>query len=299
MEALLRSWETWVEFARRSHGDAAISKARRIHLLRLTVKRLRAYVQMVRPVLRQSDYSGEDLFLRDIARSLARSRDHTVALQTIARLGRQHRKNSARKVLKSAKKTLKKSGVRPEAIEGVGGTADVAALAIERLQDSLRRVAVIEPKATGWAVIEGGLFKTCRRARNRYAQWLKSYEPKLAHECRKYTKYLMFQLEILEPVNPKKIREMCRRLSELEDKLGQLNDFVTLGHELREEMIKGKLAASTKRSIDRLARRSSKQLKKNCHRAGEKCFKKGPNAIVKGLENDWIRWGAMTSAAFK
>jgi CHAD domain-containing protein len=242
------------------------------------------------------EYRAENRLLRDTALGLAGSRDHTVALRTMEQLGRKSESAKARKALRKARRAIERSGV--DAGECGGGlvTEEATRAAIEALGESCRRFGLIEARATGWAVMEGGLYHTYRRARNRFSRWRKTSDPAQGHDCRKYAKYLLFQIELLEDMDSARIGKLRAEFTKLETRLGKLNDLVTLDGMLERERAEGRISPEVHKIVRRLARRKAKKLGKAGRRTGGKLLRPPAERFVKGIEEDWREWRGLDEA---
>jgi CHAD domain-containing protein len=68
-----------------------------LHFVRVTIKRLRAILRLIRPAIKKRAFDRENLRLRTVARRLSIARDADVARQTLATLpfAKQSEKDSA------------------------------------------------------------------------------------------------------------------------------------------------------------------------------------------------------------
>jgi CHAD domain-containing protein len=267
-----------------------------VHLLRVSVKRLRAFLALLRPALGREAYRREDRFLRDIARSLATTRDRQVAVRTVGRLQKLASGKRAKRALAKAEAALGRVAANAPGDRAAGAETeagpDPVGSAVTRLHDAFARIQALEAGNGGWEVLAPGFRDTYRRARRRFATWLDSGAARDAHDCRKHVKYLMFQLELVEPANRRRISRCRARLSKLETKLGQIQDCRVLAGMVARLAEDGGLTRREAGVVTALCGKRSRSLSVRCVRLGRKVFARRPRKFLDRLDRDWRRWRA-------
>lgn len=268
-------------------GDVVVEGPEHVHGLRTTIKRLRAYLRLVRSNLENGYFFEKNAVLRDSAQGLAHFRDRTVILQTADELLEGARAPDLRDALQRMREFLVR--VLPD-----GDGADTIRRAARDAEATLRAMAVSFEgralEAPGWEMLQGGLRRTYRKARRLMRRWIQSRRIEDAHEWRKFSKYLMFQIQLVEKAWPEQLRKLRKRLSRLETYLGKAHDL---------DMLESAFIALTPEcDMDtdacRLARnamiRRRESLVRQAKKLGGKIYDDPPRDFVGAIGKRWRRW---------
>src|SRR6185437_15466984 len=187
-------------------GGRVISD-KRVHEARKELKKARATLRLLRPVLGRTVYARENTTLRDAARPLSRIRDGKVLLDSLdlvmERFGAVAHAvptDGLRRAL-----TRERTRVRRDALKGV------AALAAHResLHKAHERAGRWAVGDHGWSVVGAGLARVYSKGRKALAEAERDRTPANLHEWRKQVKYLWHQLQALQPLWPGPVGELA------------------------------------------------------------------------------------------
>ncbi|CAF0693029.1 CHAD domain-containing protein [Candidatus Methylacidithermus pantelleriae] len=244
------------------HDLPKLSESERVHRLRTGSKRLRAYLQMIRPFLPKTEYGRIDAALKKAARDLSSQRDERVIIQTLREvlpdLPKPYRPVLGRLCASWDRNERARTGKDP--FLGNGGCTS-----LQEPENVLREcTAVILRHPTfrsGFPTkLLLGVVATYRRARKRMRQAAKKGESRSFHAWRKYCKYLFYQLELLLRWRRcPRLERLRKEVRWLEQTLGKLHDYVILRERLLE-------------CPWRSCRRARKQLQKRIEDLGERCL---------------------------
>lgn len=196
--------------------DAAVAT----HEVRKCCKKVRALLRLVRPVL--PDYADENADFRDIAQSLAGSRDAKVLLDTCDLL------------IEGAPEETHKAlfaPVRRQLVHDLGKHSHGEA-ASKDLHKARKLLEKARKRSEGWVLggddwdaLGGGLGRIVREARK--AERAVHAEPSATnyHELRKLMKYHWYHARLLEPIWPGMMHQRAGELSGLADLLGLHHDI--------------------------------------------------------------------------
>ncbi len=278
-------------------ADARIEHGRRpldteVHDLRLTVKRLRALLRLLRAALDGDDYRHRNASLRDTARTLAPLRDRQVALERLEKLRRKHADRRTRKALEHAiaeRAPAIAEAPSPAALNGDSITRQ-AILALEEFVAPFH-AEILEP-GDHTTLGTSGLAATYRHARRQLSRWKKSGRRAHAHDFRKVVKALMFQADFVQPLDPARFETLRERLSDLGHLLGRHHDLVMLDAEIRAlDPVGGFTAADQEKILDLLGARLRK-LEDRSRKAGRKLFAPSPKKFTASLRKLCERRGS-------
>ena len=201
-----------------------------IHDVRKRCKKLRGLVRLVRPGL-GDEYDHANAAFRDAARELSPLRDAHALQGTFGDLveaesGQQPRGTAA--VMRALEEQAADAsrGLR----EGDERLARAAAL----LEGARARI-------DGWPldddpdVLEAGIAKTYRRARNAFRASLEAPSTATLHEWRKRVKYGWYHARLLRDSAPSVLGPLAKRFHDLSGALGDDHDLAVFVEALREE----------------------------------------------------------------
>lgn len=196
-----------------------------IHETRKLCKKARGLARLVRPALGE-DYTPTNRFFRDAARQLSPIRDPHAISGTFEDLG--------------AVPGLLGETVANKTGDQLAERAEEATQRIlENERDRITRASKLIEEARSQSVdwdipdefepIGGGVAKTYKRGRKRFAEAHQTRDSDVFHEWRKRVKYLWYQTRLLRDSAPSVLRPLASRLHDLSDALGDSHDLVVLG----------------------------------------------------------------------
>lgn len=251
--------------------------AQEVHFLRTTTKRLRALLQLIRPVIEGTVFERENARLKKAAFRLAPFRDRAVAGETLKALG----KSSAilwQSGLADCVGKVRSAGSRRSAMRAAGRDLEQSRLGFHRLRI----------RGEGWAAFGPGLMKIYRQTRRRMKEAYAHPSDEGFHRWRIRVKQLDYLLQWLDPVWPKHFSKMRRNLHELEKKLGADHDLVVLLHLLEETPCDFDDAAVEQ--VKRAAAKKSGDLRRVSAPLGAKALGVTPRGFRRACERRWRAW---------
>ena len=250
-----------------------------VHLVRVTVKRLRAILRLLRPVISKTAFERENIRLRTAARRLSASRDADVARQTLATL--------------RSSKTREGDGVTVAfATFGNNGEPDISksmsqiGLDLERTRQSLHRLRI---SGREWKAIEPGLREVYRQCRRRMRRALGQGDDDAFHKWRIRVKNLYYELQMLQPVWPDRLNKMVAGLAELQDKIGADHDLAVLKRSLQKSPDTFGGSESVEQILNALNNRRRK-LKLITEPLGKTIFDQKSSGFVREMSGHWTDW---------
>lgn len=193
-----------------------------VHELRKALKRSRAVLRLLRPVVGAEAYGRENAALRDAARPWGPARDAVVLLRTAEDVAGGDRAADD-PVL--------------ERLRGSTTAARAAALGTEHLREQTRRV-LLEVRTRVAALTSGpawdgaepgpGIAWVLEKARKHLARAADHPDPELLHRWRKDVKYLAYQAGLLTGWVEEDIAELAEDLADLGSLLGDEHDLTVL-----------------------------------------------------------------------
>ena len=197
----------------------AAQRSEDLHSVRVTIKRLRAILRLIRPVISKVAFTRENAHLRKAARRLAFSRDTTIARKTLDALSRSVSRPDRLKAFGAALASFDEQAVPISAI-------NKAMKQVGRdLQQSARRLERLRIAQPGWKAVGPGLCKVYSQARRRMVAALQTDDDDSYHRWRTRVKNLYHELRMLAPDASKQFGPLIACLKELESNLGSNQDI--------------------------------------------------------------------------
>ncbi len=249
-----------------------------VHEVRLDLKRARATLRLLRECIGVDAYRRENLCMRDAARPLTTVRDANVLLKTLHRLDPAAQARQKEDFVRQLSRVLRRErrAVR-QRLRQQDVTAAAAALVAVK-----RRLQRAPEAGRDRATLGTGVKRAYKSGREAFAQVRQRPTDESLHEWRKQTKYLANQLEILLPLNPKRLAKSCKRSSRLAKHLGEDHDLALLGGKIF-QYAKGPYAASQNDAVAELISRLVRQrkaLQSKAYRLGRRLYGTQPRRIA-------------------
>lgn len=257
--------------------DGVVEQTELVHRLRVRIKRARAQLRLLRPVLERSSWQSLDAGLRELARHLAPSRDATVLLTTLDEIGREARVPAP--VCEHVRRRL--------GINQIQVLADVELLA----NDAKRLAASFAPggalhdaipafvASRSWQrkLFLRELRRTYRAGRRKLRAIETMAERASAlHDFRKQVKYHAHQLLLLPP--DKHLRKRGERLAHLGSLLGAHHDLSELEQRVVVTLSPGELSTL----LPALLRRKT-QIERKALQLAERLYARKPRRFLRWL----------------
>ena len=195
-------------------GDPESDEA--IHDARRRVKKIRAVIRLVRPVLDKSYRTGVDPELRRVSRMLAPVADGQGVIDTLNVLARRYRKALPRRAVAALRADLVE---RERRIDARADAHHVLQRATRALRAQRRQIKEWKLNAEGFSAIAPGLKESVRRSRHAMAVAWAHPTPRHFHSWRRYVKDHWFHVRLLEAHCGNHLVPVQRRLEALDGML--------------------------------------------------------------------------------
>jgi CHAD domain-containing protein len=252
------------------------SNAARIHDFRRAVKRFRALLRLIPPPL---DEAARQLrnHARDLARDLGRSRDAQSALDAIADLAKKKDRNGLSE--RNIKSISDRLAARRQSAERVQLTPQTK-------NDLLAWIASADAALRSWPLdapdtpIIDGIVSAYRRTRRDWPRKWSAATPEEIHEFRQRIVVHRFQLELIEPLNPKLVLKWIAAAQRLRGQLGRHQDLDVL----RRLCAAGQPLAPWQRRLAPLIDRRQRDHLGSASRSAERILAASPKSFRKKIE---------------
>ncbi|MBP2161417.1 MULTISPECIES: CHAD domain-containing protein [Asticcacaulis] len=286
---VLEKWDDFEDGVRRvileqldDMDRASVDDAGLVHALRLSCKKIRAWLRLLRDALGDEAFKSENRIFRDLSRRLSVQRDADVLHESVESLRDAFPGEAHAGDISAARSAL--PDVTPENGNIASVLADVAVIAA----DARQRIAELPlERRDRKAALKQAYRKSCRREKKarRAARDLTADN---LHEWRKQVKALYYQIQLVRDVWPKRIRRLGARLKTLAKTLGHHHDLAVLEEQLLASHMP--LPPQRLQSIRKLIHHRLEAEGNKAVRQGRKVSRASCGNFTKGLARRWKTW---------
>ena len=250
-----------------------------VHEARKDLKKLRATLKLVRPLIGDKTYGRENARFRDAGRALSDVRDAQVRAQTIDALAKRFSDDPPPGGWWTLRALL---------VDDASGNGALESLR-EQVSDEIERGdQAIEDwplGANGFDLLGPGLKRAYSRGRRRFRDARKDPSDERLHEWRKRSKDLWYHLRLVRRAWPEVMTTTADEAHELSDRLGDDHDLVVLTADL--EDARPPLSHEQLEHLRKLIGKRRKELQGEAFAYGERLFAEKPKRFVERIERYW------------
>jgi len=245
-----------------------------VHDVRVSGKRIRAWLRLLRDAMGDEAYRRENTAVRDLGQLFRRRRDSEVLIETLDGLSNAGSEAFGAEAVAQLKALLH---LDAEIAEAEVPFAEAMTRVREVLFQAHRRVEKLE---LGHGHPERTFRRIWRQARTAYRAARDTPDTNSLHEWRKQAKYLRYQLEALKDIWPKRVKRWTGTLKAQAEVLGYDHDLAVLAEKLTDGP-----------QLDEIAR-LRRGLQTKVLRRAHRFYKPKPKAVGGLLTARWKRWRA-------
>jgi len=203
-----------------------------IHEIRKSIKRIRAILRLIREEIGYSSYYRENVFYRDIGRSISDLRTYNVLVLMLEDL----KNNLDGSITTEALEPLIESvGMqREKLLFGILSDKRILYDLSVKFAEARSRIAELPIEKDSFEVFSGGIYRMYRQGKDLFLSVRKDPSMHQLHDLRKRMKYLWYQIEIIRPIYPGPLKAYASSLENIADKLGVYHDLAVLSKYLNE-----------------------------------------------------------------
>ncbi len=194
-----------------------------IHEIRRSTKRMRSILRLFRDEIGYSNYYRENRAFRDLSRLLSPVRDFYVRHQLVETIENRVPDlipgNDFRTLQDHLKLLVEREKER--IIWNGGGFENV----LSEMSLAERRLNLYCKVSNGFNSVRYGLRRSYKQGHRMVDRGLRLNNAELLHEYRKRTKYLLFQMEVMQPLFPKLLKAYATAIEKHDKLLGEICDL--------------------------------------------------------------------------
>jgi len=262
-----------------------------IHEVRRSIKRIRAVLRLIRDEIGYSHYLRENLFYRDVARRMAPVRDSYVLCQTVKSLETNHPDlisvNHYACLMDHLSLQIEKDLER--FMESSGDFKQV----LEDITQARERIDQYCELRNGYVSIRKGIRRVYRRGRIHHSRIGPPFDVDLFHEYRKNSKYLQFQMELIQPVYPKLLKAYAGTIDKHTELLGDLRDYDRLDLYIQNALPK-EIPSTTRKKLLEMIRHQKEDMLVKILSKSQMIYAEKPKEFIKRIKVYWNHYYQLT-----
>ena len=272
--------------ARELLAQQGTSDEEAVHEARKSVKKARAVLRLLRPVLGQ-DYRQNNAELREVGHCLSALRDAKALLEMLDQMNQKYRKQLGDRSLAAARHALVE---RKEQCQREMEEKNVWPELRRQLQQVSQRVESWSlPDDRDFAALADGLKRVFRDGRQAFARAYDDPRPEHFHDWRKRAKDHWYHLRLLEKSWPAVMEGYAEGVKQLEQKLGDDHNLVVLRDTVVSDPEKFG-SQEDREALLTLIEAYQHELRTEARPLGERIYGEKPGRVVRRLERYWQAW---------
>jgi CHAD domain-containing protein len=247
------------------------------HEARKALKKARAALRVLRPILADTAYRRENASLRDASRAISTVRDAKAQLDVLVAMRDRYARRWPADELAPLEQRMRAE--LDDARAQLHGARSNARRAVGLIEQTRRRLARVPNATLDATALEAALASIYKRARKRFRGATIDGNAEALHEWRKQTKYLANAIRLTSNGREVGRASLAKRAETLADRLGDEHDLAVFSERVvRDETVVGALTASR---LQRLIERRRAKLRCEALRLGAKTFAKNAKRALR------------------
>jgi CHAD domain-containing protein len=251
-----------------------------VHDARRRVKKIRAIIRLVRPVL-DKEYRAVDRDLSTVSRLLAPVADGRGIVETLKEIEHRYPASLPKRTFAAARAGVLRNGAHADREAHRRGILKIAAGTLRNERSRVKRWHI---RADGFRAIAPGLEDSYRRARRKMIETWSKPKPSNFHTWRRYVKDHWFHVRLLEGRCGDHLVFYERRIEALDGILGEYHNVVLL----RDVLVTN--ASLPREEIARCLRvvaRYQRVLRRHAEILGARIYTERPRRFVRRVRHLW------------
>jgi CHAD domain-containing protein len=250
-----------------------------IHEMRLSCKRIRAVLRLIRHTLDEDIYCQENQRFRMLSKPYNNIRDAGVLLNTVQVLKNHYAQNIIPGIFYEIEQIFQ-NRYHHIASQDHGVTTTIT-----QLKEGGRRLQATTINGKGWDIIGPGLKVTYQRGQREFQKSLAFPSARRLHEWRKQTKYLVYQLQLLRKIFPKSVKLRLKEFAHLGQMLGDHHDLAVLRSTIL--LSSFRVNQKAKQVLLTVIEIHTSQLRDEIFKLGQSLYQDTPKNFIQEIEKYW------------
>lgn len=259
------------------------NKDEAIHDARVSVKKVRAALQLIRDSLGDKIYEKEDRVYRDVARMLSNVRDSAALLEILDKLIEHFSDQLSRDAFTSVRAPLLRSQKARQQDRQSAMTK-----AARSLRQARKRVEEW-PEAGHRQSLDRGLKRVFKKGRTNFKTAYDKPSVDSFHEWRKQVKHLLYQTRVLRPLWSKMMEALTGELKTLGRYLSEDHDLAILREKVGQQLEESENRTEIEALVALIDQRRN-ELEVSARVLGTRIYAERPRAFAVRSEAYWQAW---------
>ena len=199
---------------------------RAIHEIRKSIKRIRAVLRLIREEIGYSSYYRENVFYREMNRSVSDIRSYNVLVLSLEKLQSDLSKTIPAETFEPLIVSIRE--LREKILSRMFYADRILHDLSRNLLEAKKRIPTLSLENESFEVFAGGMRRMYRQSRNYLSKAQENPDTHHLHDMRKRMKYLWYHLEILNPIYPASLKVHADSLENITENLGVHHDMELL-----------------------------------------------------------------------
>lgn len=259
---------------------AVRNKDEAIHDARVSIKKIRAVLRLIRDSLGKKVYEEEDTAYRDAGRTLSSVRDSAALLEIVEKLIEHFSDQLSSGAFTSVLTPLRQSKRKglQDRKKAMRDTAKALRQARKRVRDW--------PDIGHHQSLTVGLKRVFKSGRTNFAAAYAQPGIETFHEWRKQVKHLLYQTRVLRPLWETMMKAMTAELETLGEYLSDDHDLAILREKVSEQLDQSENRTEIEALVALIDQRRN-ELQLSAKALGERIYAERPRAFVSRCETYW------------
>jgi len=256
------------------------NKDEAIHDARVSIKKIRAVLRLIRDSLGKQIYKEEDTAYRDAARTLSSVRDSAALLEIVGKLIEHFSEQLSHGAFASVLTPLRQSKRKQlqDQKKAMRDTATALRQARKRVSDW--------PESGHHQSLTVGLKRVFKAGRTDFATAYHQPSIETFHEWRKQVKHLLYQTRVLRPLWKTMMKALTAELKTLGGYLSDDHDLAILREKVSAQLEQSKNRTEIEALVALIDQRRN-ELQLSAKALGERIYTEHPRAFVTRYETYW------------
>jgi CHAD domain-containing protein len=255
-----------------------------IHDARVSFKKMRALLKLIRDGVSNSFYQQENIGYRDVGRHLSSVRDSAAMVESLDQLVEHFNDQLAPDAFASIRKSFVQMKRKRQSEKK------------KVISETVKIIKTAQPGIENWPirdddflVLRQGLWRIYKQGRTGMRQAYDVQDTAHFHEWRKAVKSLFYQLRMLRPVWPDVVGELAREIKKLAGYLSHDHDLALLHEKVMDEENDAFDVQEKEVLVPLIIQRRS-ELQKMARPLGKRIYVEKPKAFIARIETYWNAW---------
>ncbi len=279
---LERIIHVYIESCHQYLNDASESPGINIHEIRRSLKKMRAFIRLIKPVYKSEEFKQLNDILGKINKILAEVRESRVNIQIFGKILPKLEKKLMNGTLELVHKYLQNECTQKES--NIHKLNEILDEVKSQLREFIQIINAVDMQKISFQEIVEGIVSVYKSGKKLLKDSVKTEETEIVHTWRKYVKHLQFELSFIKNYLSDYYLDQIDKLQQISNFLGEEHDLVVLSNHI-ENHLQNELTAQEVYQIINIINRRRNKLRKKAFKLGRTVFDTNTSYFRKEIES--------------